>query len=362
VTIPSAMVDLDDPTLYERLDPGGMRGYMERLPEQCREAWDAGQRWPLPPALRKPGRVQVLGMGGSAIGAEVVTTVAARTSAIPMDVVRAYHPAPTDEHTLVIASSWSGETEETLEAFQRTLGKPGMRLAITAGGRLGRLGAELGYDVFAYEFEGQPRAAIGWGVFALLAILQRLGAIPITTSTVEEACAELERCGADWGTDVPVEQNAAKQIAQRLHGRIPIILGSDMLEVAARRWAGQVAENAKQWALFSTLPEVNHNLIVGFSGPPIAREALYVLHLDSAAVHERTRLRIGLTGDELDASGIPHDELLIGGQEPLDSIMRASYLGDWVSLYLAMLNGVDPTATAAIARLKTALAAHQRSN
>jgi glucose/mannose-6-phosphate isomerase len=362
VTIPSATVDLDDPTLYERLDPAGMRGYIERLSEQCREAWDAGQRWALPAALRKPGRVQVLGMGGSAIGAEIVTTVAARTSAIPMEVVRAYHPAPTDEQTLVIASSWSGETEETLEAFQRTLGKPGMRLAITAGGRLGRLGSELGYDVFRYEFQGQPRAGIGWGVFALLAILQRLGAVPITTSTVEATCAELDRCASDWGIHVPLEQNAAKQVARRLHGRIPVIVGADVLEVAARRWAGQVAENAKQWALFGALPEVNHNLIVGFSGPAIARDALYVLHLDSAAVHERSRLRIALTGNELDANGIPHDELLIGGQEPLDSIMRASYFGDWVSLYLAMLNGVDPTATSAIARLKSALAAHQRSN
>jgi glucose/mannose-6-phosphate isomerase len=177
-----------------------------------------------------------------------------------------------------------------------------MRLAITAGGRLGRLGSELGYEVFTYEFEGQPRAGIGWGVFALLAILQRLGAIPITTSTVEAASAELDRCAADWGIHVPVEQNAAKQVAQRLHGRIPVILGADMLEVAARRWAGQLAENAKQWALFGALPEVNHNLIVGFNGPPIAREALYILHLESAAVHERTRLRIALTGDELDGS------------------------------------------------------------
>jgi glucose/mannose-6-phosphate isomerase len=360
-TIEPTVVDLDDRAVYERLDPTGMRGYIERLPAQCREAWDAGQRWALPPDLRRPGRVLVLGMGGSAIGAEVVTTVAARTSTVPMQVVRGYNAPPTDEHTLVVASSWSGETEETLESFQRTLGKPGMRLAITSGGRLGRLGAELGYNVFPYEFAGQPRAAIGWGVFSLLAILQRLGAIPITTSTVEAACAELDRCATDWGIDVPIEQNAAKQIAQRLYGRVPVVLGADVLEVAARRWAGQLAENAKQWALFGALPEANHNLIVGFNGPPVAQQALYVLQLDSATVHERTRLHIGLTAGELDETGILHDELLIGGEEPLDSIMRACYLGDWVSLYLAMLNGVDPTATAALVRLKTALTSHQRS-
>jgi glucose/mannose-6-phosphate isomerase len=194
-----------------------------------------------------------------------------------------------------------------------------------------------------------------------LGFLQRLGAIPITTALVDQFCSELERCATDWGIDVPTSANAAKQIAQRLHGRVPVVFGADVLEVAARRWAGQLAENAKQWALFAALPEVDHNLIVGLEGPPVANDAIYVLQLDSAAVHERARLRVGLTGSELDRSGTAHDELLVGGNDPLDSIMRACYLADWVSLYLAMLNGVDPTETAAIARLKGALAAHQRS-
>ncbi len=336
-----------------------MHTLIAQLPDQCREAWAAGQRWALPDSLRRPSRVVVVGMGGSAIGAEVVSSIAARLSTVPVTIVRGYTPPPTDADTLVIATSYSGETEETLEAFQRTLVEPSMHLAMTTGGRLARLGDSLGYDVFGFEFSGPPRAAIGWGVFPLMAILQRLGALPLETSAVEATFAELDQCAADWGIDVPLEDNAAKQIATALHGRIPVIVGSEMLEVAARRWAGQMSENAKQWALHVALPEMNHNLIVGLAAPAIAREALHGVILDSRAVHERTRLRVQLTADAMNTAAIPHHELMIGGTHPLDSVLRACYLGDWVSLYLAMLNEVNPTPVPAVDQLKIALNGHR---
>jgi glucose/mannose-6-phosphate isomerase len=348
-------VDLDDPTVHARLDDADMRGFIAALPAQCRTAWDTGRSWEPPASWHTPKRVVIVGMGGSAIGADVVATLAAPLSKIPVHVVRGYTSPPVDAETLVIASSYSGETEETLEAFQGTLRQPGMRAAITSGGRLGRLGGDLGYTVYGYEFPGQPRAALGWGVFALLGFLQRLGVTPIADHAVDNAIAELERCATDWGLDVPTADNAAKQIALSLHGRVAVVIGPDVLEVAARRFAGELSENAKQWALVAPLPEMNHNLIVGLGLPAVAREALHVILLDSAALHPRNRLRVRLTADEMETAGIPHDELLIGGTEPLDAVMRACYLGDWVSLYLAMLNGVEPTATPPITRIKNAL-------
>lgn len=349
------LVDLDDPAIHSRLDGADMRGLIAALPAQCRTAWDTGRGWVPPATWHTPKRVVIVGMGGSAIGADIVATLAAPLSSIPMQVVRGYTSPPVDEDTLVIASSYSGETEETLEAFQGTLGQPGMRAAITSGGRLARLGADLGYAVYRYEFPGQPRAALGWGVFGLLGLLQRVGVAPIADHAVDNAIAELERCAADWGLDVPTADNAAKQIALRLHGKVAVVIGPDVLEVAARRFAGELSENSKQWALVSALPEMNHNLVVGLGLPAIAAEALQVILLDSAALHPRNRLRVQLTAAEMETAGVPHDELLIGGTEPLDTVMRACYLGDWVSLYLAMLNGVDPSATPPIARLKNAL-------
>ena len=355
---------LDDTSIYARLDVQGMRHALAGLADQCREAWAAGQAWPIPPSLsrggRPPGRIVIVGMGGSAIGAEVVSAIAGRLSTVPVTVVRGYAPPPTDADALVIASSHSGETEETLEAFQRSLDGPSMHLAMSTGGRLARLSESLGYDLFRYEYPSSPRAALGWGVFPVLAILQRLGALPLEAEIVEAACAELDQCALDWGLDVPLEANAAKQIAMALHGRVPIIIGSEMLEAAARRWAGQMSENAKQWAVHVALPEMNHNLIVGLESPPVAREALHVLFLDSLAVHDRTRLRIKLTAEAMDRAAIPHHELMIGGTHPIDSIMRACYLGDWVSLYLAMLNEVDPTPVPAVDQLKRDLNSHSR--
>lgn len=336
-----------------------MRDLIAGLPEQCRAAWAAGQRWPIPSTFATPRRVVVLGMGGSAIGADIVATLATRLSSAPVQVVRGYTPPALDEQTLVVASSYSGDTEETLEAFQAALRTPGMRLAITSGGKLGRMADSLGYSVLRYEFDGMPRAAMGWGIFPLLAILQRLGALQIEEATVDAALTELAQAATDWGTDRPHRENAAKQIATRLRGRIPLIVGTDFLEVAARRWAGQVNENAKQWAFHTALPEADHNLIVGFGQPALAREALHVLFLDSPLLDERNRLRVRLTAEALDAAGIAHDELLIGGAEPLDAVLRTSYLGDWVSLYLAMLNEADPTPVEPIWRLKAELAQYR---
>ena len=129
-------------------------------------------------------------MGGSAIGGDIIATLAARTSVAPIQIVRGYTLPPTDEHTLVVASSFSGDTEETLETFNAALGAPGMRLALTSGGKLGRLADSLGYAVLRYDFEGMPRAALGWGLFPLLAILQRLGVLQLGEGTVEAALTE----------------------------------------------------------------------------------------------------------------------------------------------------------------------------
>ena len=215
------MSALDRIETFERLDPGRMRDLIAGLPAQCRAAWAAGQEWRIPESFTKPRRVVVLGMGGSAIGADVVATLAARMSTVPVQIVRGYTLPPIDEQTLVIASSYSGETEETLEAFQAALRGPGMHMAITGGGKLARLGESLNYAVLTYAFEGQPRAAIGWGVFPLLAILSRLGALQVDEATVDAAFVELTQAAADWGIDCPTSENAAKQIAAGLHGPHP---------------------------------------------------------------------------------------------------------------------------------------------
>lgn len=352
------MDTLDDPGLYARIDSGGMHELIATLPEQAREAWAAGQAWEIPNSLGTPGRVVVVGMGGSAIGADVVAALAARSSAVPVHVWRGYDPPVMDDRTLVVACSFSGDTEETLSAFRGTLDRPGMRLAITTGGRLTKLAEEGGHPLFRYGWDGPPRTAFGYGLLPLLAILGRLGVLPVEPGAVETAIDGLAEAARDWAPTAPEQQNAAKQLARRLAGRMPVIIGADFLDVAAVRWARQVNENAKQWAFADALPEADHNLVVGFGSPAELLERLHVVLLDAVPAHERNRLRVRLTAQQLAAAGVPHEIVLVGGETMLDSLLRACYLGDWTSFYLAMLNETDPVATQAIDELKAQLAGH----
>lgn len=350
--------DLDAPETYERLDAASMGTLIAELPAQCRTAWQAGQDWGIPTTFERPDRVVVLGVGGSAIGAELVAALAAPKSSVPIHVVRGYVPPAVGDRTLVVAASHSGETEETIGAFNGTLATRGMRLAMTTGGTLSRAAESLEYPVFRYEFDGMPRAAIGWGVFPLLALLSRLDVLPCAEEVVGATLAHLDRSVTEWNPAMDQRANTAKQIAARLHGRVPVIVGSEYLGVVARRWSSQFNENAKQWSFHTELPEANHNVIAGLGAPILATASIHVLLLTTATLHERNRLRIRLTAAALDRAGIAYDEISVDGADPLAAAMRATMLGDWVSFYLAMLNGVDPTPVEPLEQMKRSMREH----
>ena len=150
----------------------------------------------------------------------------------------------------------------------------------------------------------------------------------------------------------PAEGNLAKQLAIQLRAKLPVLVGVDFLEVVARRWASQIQENAKQWAFCTALPEMNHNLLNGIGRPVAGMEQLRVLFLDAPLAHPRNRKRVTLTVDELNKVNVANDCIVSAGASPLETIMRACYLGDWVSYYLAMLNEEDPTQTNIIDHFK----------
>src|SRR5437867_1602501 len=183
---------LDDPAECGRLDPAGMLDAVHGLPEQCREAWDAARAFEVP-WREAPSQIVVLGMGGSAIAGDYFRALLALECAAPVFNVRQYDLPPfTDGGTLVIASSFSGETEETLSAFKRALAMPVRKLAITTGGRLLTMARANGVPAFTFEYKGEPRAAIGWGLMPLLAIAEKLGLMQGVAGDVEEAIAVLD--------------------------------------------------------------------------------------------------------------------------------------------------------------------------
>ena len=215
-----------------------------------------------------PERIVILGMGGSAIAGDYFRALLALESSVPVFNVRAYQlPAFVDEDTLVIASSFSGETEEVLSAFEQALATPARKLVMTTGGRLLATARANGVPAFTFAYRGEPRAAIGWGLMPLLAIAEKLGLTQGVERDVEEAVSVLGGLREEWAGEVPSSRNTAKQLAMRLHERLPVVYGAGPLIEVARRWKTQLNESAKTWAFCEEMPESQHNAIVALGLP-----------------------------------------------------------------------------------------------
>jgi glucose/mannose-6-phosphate isomerase len=351
------MVDLDDVSVYRQFDKSGMLDHLHGFPEQCQKAWDKVQRFELPREYTRVSNVVIAGMGGSAIGGDIVRGLASAESKLPVSVHRDYGlPVFVDANTLVIASSYSGNTEETLSAFTKALGNPSRKLVITSGGKLKDLAEDKGIPVFVIDYQAPPRAAFPHSFIPLLGIFQKLGLLADKSVDLKEAVDILKELSRDFIETRPLASNPAKQLATKLHGHVGVIYGADILSEVARRWKGEFNENSKAWAFFECLPELNHNAVVGYEFPPEAKETMFVLMLRSSLAHPRILLRYEVTAELLAKAGIAFQLIEATGKSVLAQVLSLILLGDYASFYLAMLNEVDPTSTDAIDFVKRHLA------
>lgn len=351
------MLNLDDPSVYLSSDKSGMGLQIRGLPEQCRQAWDKASLLKLPADYSQVDKVVILGMGGSAIGGDLLKGLTASLSRPLVLVQREYNlPGWVDEKTLVIGASYSGNTEETLSAFTQALKKNCKKLVISTGGRLTELAGQNNVPVFVIEHVSPPRAALGYSLLPLLAIMQNLGFLSGEAAEVDGMVSALKLMCQSWQEDSPREHNQAKMLAARIYGKIVVIYGAGILTDVARRWKTQINENSKQWAFFETLPELNHNAVLGYRYPAGTSDRVYVLFLRCQSLHPRTLVRYNVTGELLEKSGIPYQYLDSQGGNDLKHVMTLLLLGDWVSYYLAILNSIDPSPVPEIDLLKKRLA------
>jgi len=351
------MINLDDRSVYASLDKSGMGAQIRGLPDQCRQAWDHACQFKLPAVYSDVDKVVILGMGGSAIGGDLLRGLTANLRHPLVLVHRDYDlPAWVDEKTLVIGASYSGNTEETISGFIQALKCNCKRLVISTGGQLSELARQNKVPVFVIEHVSPPRAALGYGFLPLLALMCNLGFTSAKTADMDGMLRSLITLGKSWQEDSPTEHNQAKILAARLYGKIAVVYGAGILTDVARRWKTQVNENSKQWAFFETLPELNHNAVLGYRHPADIADRLYVVFLRCQSLHPRTQIRYKITGELLDKSNIPHQYVDSHGGNDLKHVMSLVLLGDWVSYYLAMLNGIDPSPVPEIDLLKKRLA------
>ena len=349
-------INLDDPQVYARFDPSNMLGRIRELPQQCRQAWSNATDFSLPSDYSKVDKVIILGMGGSAIGGDLVSSLVLEQGGLPVLVHRDYDlPSSVDSRTLVIASSYSGNTEETLSCFAQALKTSAKKLAITTGGRLKALAEESGIPLLSFHYVAEPRAAFGYSFFSILGLFQKLGFLPIKSEEIEDAIELTQDLSLKLEGNAPLASNPAKQLATKLLGRLALVYGAGILSKVALRWKTQFNENSKTWAFAECFPELNHNAVVGYRFPPWLAKKAFVVLLRSPSLHPRTQIRYQVTADLLTDAGVEHEVIETQGESYLSQIMSVVLFGDYVSYYLAILNQVDPAPVAAIDYLKERL-------
>jgi glucose/mannose-6-phosphate isomerase len=349
---------LDDPAALARLDRSDMLGAVAALPAGLADGWLRTRGLTLPAAHREATSVVVLGMGGSAIAGDVARAVFADRLTRPLTVVRDYElPAFVGPQTLVIASSFSGATEETIAALATALERRCPVIVVTTGGPILEVARRAELPHVAFEGGGQPRAALGSSLALLAGLLERAGMLRLGDKEIGEAVAAAEAMVAASGPEIPLEANAAKRLAWESVDRSPTVEAAGWLSPVARRWKTQINENAKSGASWEELPEATHNAVVGYREPESLSDRQLVIFLASPDDHPRNRRRAELSGELLTAVGIDHREVTLPAGSRLAQALAGVVLGDYMSVYLSLLYGHDPTPVEAISHLKARLAA-----
>ena len=327
-----------------------MKDLIEKFSEQLKTAASIAETYTLPsnePA-REIREVVIAGLGGSAFGGEITRKVAEKQSHVPIQIYRSYAvPAHVGPHTLVIISSYSGNTEETLEAFQQAMQAGAMIVCITSGGKVAEIARANNFDLVIIPGGYPPRAAAGLSFVQQLSVLHARGIIADYRQDLQEAIQLVQHFE---------DHASAENLAKLLKNNIPVLYSSDVFEPAAIRWRQQINENAKQLCWHHVVPEMNHNELVGWIYPKNLMDNLHVILIRSSLDYDRTAMRFDINKAIIAKSCKHITEVYGKGDSLLAQLVYLLHFGDWVSLYLAIENQVDPTPVAVIDFLKGELA------
>jgi glucose/mannose-6-phosphate isomerase len=330
---------LDDPTLFERADPHRAREALAAFPAQCRAA--LALRATPPISLPRPALVVLVGMGGSAAGAELIAACAGERLDVPIVVHRGYGLPPTaNARTLVIASSYSGDTSEVLSAAEAALARAVPMVALTAGGRLEALAAARGLPRVKLPDGLMPRMALGYLFFPSLRILGDAGLAVASDAEIAEAVDVVSALAAELEPARPVDQNEAKRLAVAIGARLPAFYGGPSTGGVAYRWKTEVEENAKRFAIAGAIPEMNHNELEAWRAP--AGATMHAVFLRDRDELPEVARRFAFMREIITADGGGVGECSTRGTSRAARLLGLAYLGAWTSYYLAVGAGTDP--------------------
>ncbi|MBN2029394.1 bifunctional phosphoglucose/phosphomannose isomerase [bacterium] len=341
------------------IDQSGMFQKILEFPIQLFRGWKMGKDNLELQKITGLKHIVLSGMGGSAIGGDIVRSLSGDHLTIPFIVNRSYRvPSFCDTQTLFIASSYSGNTEETLSALEGAQRKGCFIICITSGGHLQKVAEQKKYPLILLPKGYPPRAALGYGIGILLSIFNRLGFGHTDDQKVTDAITFLEQNGKDW-KKMTDSKNQPLVLAKKLQNKIPLIYSSiDRLEAVGFRWKTQLNENSKIHAFYLPIPEMNHNEIVPWDSLPGTKRYfpdLVMVLLRLPSDHPRLKLRMDIMKELVHQNRGQILDVVAEGEDLLSQLLYLVFFGDWVSYYLAILYGVDPTTIENIDFLKEQL-------
>jgi glucose/mannose-6-phosphate isomerase len=358
------MLELDNLERIQKIDAQNMLAEIEGLPDQLARAYAMKQNsevfktsefWASDVSIK---HVIIAGLGGSAIGGDLLSAYVADACPVPVIVHRDYGlPSfARGEGTLVICSSHSGNTEETLDSFDAAH-RAGCRIiCVSTGGELAARAKKANLPLVTFEHNGQPRAAVGFSFGLLLAVFVKLGLIPDQSDEVASAVKAMKESQKHLTPSMQTTHNPAKRYAGQLMGRWVTVFGAGRLTPVARRMKGQINEIAKAVANFEFIPEADHNALAGTLHPQeVIQPHTMNLFLRSPSDHPRNRIRIDLTKKIYMLEGPNTDFLDARGDTPLAHMWTLILFGDYMAFYLAISYGADPTPVDALVSFKNAL-------
>ena len=341
---------------YNSIDSSNMYKAIYDFPDHLRKAKTIGESIILNNKYSKIKNIVVAGMGGSAIGGDIARLILQNELKIPMYICRNYKlPNWVNNDSLVICSSYSGNTEESLSAFEDAQKKKAQIIAISTGGVLSKKIKELGLDLITIPSGLQPRAALALSFVPMLYLFKSLNLIEIKKiNDLIKAIDKIELMRDVYNKET--NENPAYLLSKKIYQTLPVIYGeNESLAILAVRWKGQLSENAKMLAYHNELPEMNHNEIVGWENNLDLINRISIIWLKDKSDHKRTKIRQNSTKNIIDNLAARHEIISVEGLTKVERYLNMIHLGDWVSFWCAILHKTDPTPVTKIDKLKEIL-------
>ncbi len=341
---------LNDLEKIKKLDSSRVAESIELLPDQMRQVLSDARLIKIPYPYTRITQVVVNGMGGSNLGAGLVKAAWGDQIKVPITISPGYNlPAHVNKNTLYVISSYSGNTEEPLSTYREAKKRGAKIIAITAQGEKNKLARlMLRDDIPGYIFtprfnpSGQPRLGLGYAVLGLAALLAKTGLFKIKKQEIKDIIAQLEIDSRKLKPESPLAVNSAKKLAAKLAGKIPVLVGAEFATGNVRVLRNQINENAKQFATYLVLPDLNHYAMEGLVHPASNRKNLIFLFFNSSFYTSRVRLRANLTEKIVRKNGLEAISYNLKKQTKLAQVFELLQIGTWLSFYLGILNNVDP--------------------